>query len=43
MFDMIGRRAITPSIGGRCALVDAANARRDLEARRTCGSVVFTI
>jgi NADPH2:quinone reductase len=43
VFGMIGRRAITPSIGGRYALADAATAHRDLEARRTCGSVVFTV
>jgi NADPH:quinone reductase-like Zn-dependent oxidoreductase len=42
VFDMIDRRVITPSIGGRYALADAASAHRDLEARRTFGSVVFT-
>jgi NADPH2:quinone reductase len=42
VFDMIGRRAITPSIGGRYALADAATAHRNLEARRTVGSIVFT-
>ena len=43
VFDMIGRGAVTPSIGGRYALADAASAHRDLEARRTFGSVVFTV
>jgi NADPH2:quinone reductase len=43
VFDMLHRHAITPLIGGRYALADAASAHRDLEARRTCGSVVFTL
>jgi NADPH2:quinone reductase len=42
VFDRIGRRVITPSIGGRYALADAASAHRDLEARRTFRSVVLT-
>jgi NADPH:quinone reductase-like Zn-dependent oxidoreductase len=36
-------RAITSTIGGRYALADAATAHRDLEARRTQGSIVFTL
>lgn len=43
VFDMIERFAVSPSIGGRYALADAAVAHRDLEARRTCGSLVFTL
>jgi NADPH:quinone reductase len=43
VFDMVDRRAITPSIGGRYALADAASAHRDLEARRACGSLVFIL
>ncbi len=43
LFDMMSRHAITPSIGGRYALADAATAHRDLEARRTLGSLVFTL
>jgi NADPH2:quinone reductase len=42
VFDRIGRCAVTPSIGGRYALADAATAHRDLEARRTRGSLVLT-
>jgi NADPH2:quinone reductase len=40
---MIGRGAIKPSIGGRYALADAATAHRDLEARRTSGSLLLTV
>ena len=40
---MLARGAITPAIGGRYALADAATAHRDLEARRTQGSIVFTL
>jgi NADPH2:quinone reductase len=43
VFDMLERGAITPTIGGRYALADAATAHRDLEARRTRGSIVFTL
>lgn len=43
VFHMMERHAITPSIGGRYALAEAATAHRDLEARRTCGSLVFTL
>jgi NADPH2:quinone reductase len=43
VFDMLERGAITPTIGGRYALADAATAHRDLEARRTHGSIVFTL
>ena len=43
VFDMLARGAITPTIGGRYALADAATAHRDLEARRTHGSIVFTL
>jgi NADPH2:quinone reductase len=43
VFDMLARGAITPTIGGRYALADAATAHRDLEARRTRGSIVFTL
>ena len=43
VFDMMERHAITPSIGGRYRLSDAATAHRDLEARRSCGSLVFTL
>ncbi|HTD61519.1 MAG TPA: quinone oxidoreductase [Gemmatimonadaceae bacterium] len=43
VFDMLARRAIRPTIGGRYALADAATAHRDLEARRTHGSIVFTL
>jgi NADPH2:quinone reductase len=43
VFAMIGRFTVTPSIGGRYALADAAAAHRDLEGRRTRGSLVFTL
>ena len=43
VFDMLAGGAIAPSIGGRYALADAATAHRDLEARRTQGSIVFTL
>jgi NADPH2:quinone reductase len=43
VFDMLAQGAITPTIGGRYALADAATAHRDLEARRTQGSIVFTL
>jgi NADPH2:quinone reductase len=43
VFDMLARGAIAPTIGGRYALADAATAHRDLEARRTSGSIVFTL
>ena len=43
VFGMLARGAITPTIGGRYALADAATAHRDLEGRRTLGSIVFTL
>jgi NADPH2:quinone reductase len=43
VFDRLARGAIAPTIGGRYALADAATAHRDLEARRTRGSIVFTL
>ena len=41
LFAMIRRRAIRLHIGQRYALADAAQAQRDLEARRTVGSSVL--
>ncbi len=43
VFTMLERGAIAPAIGGRYALANAATAHRDLETRRTRGSVVFTL
>jgi NADPH:quinone reductase len=43
VFAMLARGAITPTIGRRYRLADAATAHRDLEARRTLGSIVFTL
>ena len=43
VFSMLDRGAIRPTIGGRYALADAETAHRDLEARRTRGSIVFTL
>jgi NADPH:quinone reductase len=43
VFAMLERGAIAPSIGGRFTLAEAATAHRDLESRRTRGSLVFTL
>jgi len=41
LFEVIGRGAARVEIGQTCALQDAAQAHRDLEARRTIGSTVL--
>jgi NADPH2:quinone reductase len=41
LFDVIGRGAVRVEIGQTYALQDAAQAHRDLEARRTIGSTVL--
>src|SRR5690349_6241964 len=41
LFDVIRRGAVKVEIGGRYPLADVARAHRDLEARRTTGSLVL--
>lgn len=41
LFTMVERGSVRPRIGGRYALADAAQAHRDLEARRTTGSLLL--
>jgi NADPH2:quinone reductase len=41
LWAMIGSGAVKPEVGARYALKDAAEAHRDLEARRTTGSVLL--
>jgi NADPH2:quinone reductase len=41
LFDLVQRGVLKVGSGGRYALKDAAQAHRDLEARRTVGSVVL--
>jgi len=41
LFEVIGRGVVRVEIGQTCALQDAAQAHRDLEARRTIGSTVL--
>jgi NADPH2:quinone reductase len=41
LFDRIARGVVTPAIGQRFALADAAEAQRALEARKTTGSTVL--
>ena len=43
IFDVVQRGIVKVSIHQRYALSDAAQAHRDLEARRTTGSTVFTL
>lgn len=43
VWDMIASGAVKVSIGQRYALGDVAQAHRDLEARRTTGSIVLTV
>ena len=43
LFEMIESGAIVPYIGARYPVRDAAEAHRDLEARKTVGSTVLTI
>ena len=43
LFDMITSGAITPYIGARYPVKDAAQAHRDLEARKTVGSSVLVV
>ena len=42
LFDAIGSGAITVTVSGRYPLKDAAQAHRDLQGRKTVGSVVLT-
>jgi NADPH:quinone reductase-like Zn-dependent oxidoreductase len=41
LFGLIGRRALRLHVGQRYRLADAAQAQRDLESRRTSGSIVL--
>jgi len=41
VIEAVRSRVVTPRIGGRYALAEAARAHRDLEARRTTGSLVL--
>jgi NADPH:quinone reductase len=41
LFDALERRAVSVRIGGRYRLADAAQAHRDLESRRTSGSLIL--
>ena len=43
LFDVLSRGVVTISINQRYALQDAAQAHRDLEARKTTGSTIFTL
>jgi NADPH2:quinone reductase len=42
LFDAIASGVISVTVGARYALEDAAQAHRDLQARKTVGSVVLT-
>lgn len=42
LFDVVGRGAVRVRVGGTYALADAAQAHRDLESRKTTGSLVLT-
>jgi NADPH2:quinone reductase len=42
LFDAIAAGAITATVSARYPLADAAQAHRDLQARKTVGSVVLT-
>ena len=41
LWAMLASGAITPEVGARYALADAAQAHRNLEARKTTGSVLL--
>ncbi|KAA9161593.1 quinone oxidoreductase [Amycolatopsis acidicola] len=41
VFDFVRKGQLTPRIGGRYALADAARAHRDLESRRTTGKLLL--
>jgi NADPH:quinone reductase len=43
LFDLVGKGVITPVIGARFALEQAAQAHADLEARKTMGSTIFVM
>jgi NADPH:quinone reductase len=43
LFELVGKGVIKPVIGARFALEEAAQAHRDLEARKTMGSTIFVI
>jgi NADPH:quinone reductase len=43
LFGLVASGAIKPVIGARFALEDAAQAHRDLEARKTMGSTIFVL
>lgn len=42
LFDVVSSGGVRPHIGGRYALADVADAQRDLEARKTVGSIILT-
>ena len=41
MFDLVATGKLTPRIGARYALADAAKAHADLASRRTVGKLLF--
>jgi NADPH:quinone reductase len=43
LFDLVAKGVIQPVIGARFALEDAAQAHKDLEARKTTGSTIFVL
>ena len=43
LFDVVSRGVVTISVNQRYALKDAAQAHRDLEARKTTGSTILTL
>jgi NADPH:quinone reductase len=43
MFDLVEKGVIKPLIGARFALENAAQAHKDLEARKTTGSTIFVL
>jgi NADPH2:quinone reductase len=43
LFDIVGSGKVRPHIGRRYPLAQAADAHRDLEARRTVGSTVLEV
>ena len=43
LFDVVGRGVVKIAVNQTYALADAAQAHRDLEARKTTGSTVLTV
>ena len=42
LFEVVGGRRVRVHVGASYALADAAQAHRDLESRKTVGSLVLT-